>query len=274
MIDLNDVWPPPPRIDLAAVKAQLAATAADWLPDLFPQARLVARPAGRCAAPTSRAGRRGSEGSCVLHLDGPYAGWGFDFATGERAGPIDLIYHATGLTDGALFEEAARLARMDRPVPPRAGAPKVGPHAARSAASSTAAGRSPARPPRPICAAAGCRTRHRRTCCSTPTSPTTTSARGWPGMVAVPRRADGAPVGGIHRTFLLDDGSAKAPPGKKMLGSVAGRRGAAVPDRRRRSPRHRRGHRDRARRAGDLRRADLGRALRRRPAPLAVAGRA
>ena len=46
-------------------------------------------------------------------------------------------------------------------------------------------------------------------------------ARGWPGMVAVPRSADGAPVGGIHRTFLLDDGSAKAPAGKKMLGSVA-----------------------------------------------------
>jgi putative DNA primase/helicase len=30
------------------------------------------------------------------------------------------------------------------------------------------------------------------------------------------------PTGGIHRTFLLDDGSAKAPPGKKMLGPVAG----------------------------------------------------
>ena len=30
-----------------------------------------------------------------------------------------------------------------------------------------------------------------------------------------------SPVGGIHRTFLLEDGSAKAPAGKKMLGSVA-----------------------------------------------------
>ena len=67
MIDLNDVWSPPPRVDLAAVKAQLAATAADWLPALFPQARLVARPAGRCAAPTSRAGRRGrrAPASCI-----------------------------------------------------------------------------------------------------------------------------------------------------------------------------------------------------------------
>ena len=30
------------------------------------------------------------------------------------------------------------------------------------------------------------------------------------------------PTGGIHRTYLLDDGSGKAPPGKKMLGPVAG----------------------------------------------------
>ena len=40
-------------------------------------------------------------------------------------------------------------------------------------------------------------------------------------MVAIPRRSDGRPVGGIHRTFLLEDGSGKAPAGKKMLGSVA-----------------------------------------------------
>ena len=36
------------------------------------------------------------------------------------------------------------------------------------------------------------------------------------------RDATGAPTGGIHRTFLLDDGSGKAPAGKKMLDAVAG----------------------------------------------------
>ena len=40
-------------------------------------------------------------------------------------------------------------------------------------------------------------------------------------MVAIPRLANGEPVGGIHRTFLLDDGSGKAPAGKKMLGTIA-----------------------------------------------------
>src|SRR5690606_4290511 len=33
--------------------------------------------------------------------------------------------------------------------------------------------------------------------------------------------ADGTRAPGIHRTFLMDDGSAKGPGGKKMLGSVA-----------------------------------------------------
>ena len=42
----------------------------------------------------------------------------FDAATGERAGPIDLIYQATGLTEVRLFDEAAALAHMDRPAPP------------------------------------------------------------------------------------------------------------------------------------------------------------
>ena len=66
MIDLNDVWSPPPRFDLAAVKAQLAATAAGWLPELFPQARLA--PDRRTLRwPTSRPGRRGRRApvSCI-----------------------------------------------------------------------------------------------------------------------------------------------------------------------------------------------------------------
>ncbi|MFZ1413215.1 MAG: hypothetical protein WAS73_01350 [Defluviicoccus sp.] len=59
-----------------------------------------------------------NEGSCVIHLEGRFAGWGFDYATGESAGPIDMVYHGTGTSGAALFEEAARWARMDRPAPP------------------------------------------------------------------------------------------------------------------------------------------------------------
>ena len=51
----------------------------------------------------------------------------------------------------------------------------------------------------------------------------TTSLR--PGMVAIARYSStGEPTGGIHRTFLSDDGTAKASIGrpKKMLGSSSG----------------------------------------------------
>ena len=116
MIDLNDVGTPKARHDLAAVKDRLAATAGDWLPGIFPEARLARdRRSLRCADLSGRPPRK--EGSCTIHLDGPYAGWGFDYATGENAGPIDLIAQATGLCDGALFDEAARIAGMDHPAP-------------------------------------------------------------------------------------------------------------------------------------------------------------
>ena len=67
-------------------------------------------------------------------------------------------------------------------------------------------------------------------------------------MVARVRDAAGEPTGGIHRTYLLDDGSGKAPPGKKMLGPIAGGSVRLSTDRRGRSSRHRRRHRDSARR--------------------------
>lgn len=103
VIDLNDVWQPPPRYDLADVRRRLADTAADWLPPLFPKARLSTdKKTLRCADLSGRPPRK--EGSCVIHLHGRFAGWGFDYATGESAGPIDLIHHATGLTNASLFE--------------------------------------------------------------------------------------------------------------------------------------------------------------------------
>jgi putative DNA primase/helicase len=220
MIDLNDVWTPPARFDLAAIRDSLAATAADWLPGLYPEAR-PSRDGRtlRCADLSGRAPR--NEGSCTIHLDGPYAGWGFDFATGERAGPIDLIYQATGLTEVRLFEEAAALARMDRPAPPPAPRrPKVDYtlEIRRILDGCMPLAGSPAE--------AYLRGRGLSDSASAdllyhPDLTDYDGARGWPGMVAIPRKADGSPVGGVHRTFLLENGSGKAPAGKKMLGSVA-----------------------------------------------------
>jgi putative DNA primase/helicase len=87
VIDLNDVWQPPPRYDLREVRERLAASARDWLPALFPNARLSPdKKTLRCADLSGRPPRK--EGSCVIHLEGRFAGWGFDYATGESAGPI------------------------------------------------------------------------------------------------------------------------------------------------------------------------------------------
>ena len=73
MIDLNDVWQPSARFDLGEVRERLSATAADWLPSLFPHAhRSSDRKTLRCADLSGRAPR--NEGSCVIHLKGARAG--------------------------------------------------------------------------------------------------------------------------------------------------------------------------------------------------------
>jgi predicted P-loop ATPase len=220
-IDLNDAGLAAVRHDLAEVRRRLADTAKDWLPALFPNARRA--PDGRtlrCADLSGRAPR--GEGSCVIHLEGRFAGWGFDHATGESAGPIDMVYHATGTPEPRLFDEAARLARMDCPAPPARTAEPRADHSheiARILAGCVPLAGSPAE--------AYLRGRG----LAPPDSPDLLfhpdladfeSRRGWPGMVAIVRDAAGEPTGGIHRTYLLDDSSGKAPPGKKMLGPIAG----------------------------------------------------
>lgn len=220
-LDLNEAEAAPPRWDLDEVRRRLAETARDWLPGLFPAARKSAD--GKtlhCADLSGRAPR--GEGSCVIHLEGRFAGWGFDHATGENAGPIDMVHHGTGLKDARLFAEAARLARMDlpaaraRPPEPRTDHSR---EIIRILEDCQPLGRTPAE------------TYLRSRGLDVPDSPDLLfhpdladfdTRRGWCGMVAVVRDGTGVATGGIHRTYLLDDGTGKAPPGKKMLGPVAG----------------------------------------------------
>jgi predicted P-loop ATPase len=221
MIDLNEVWRPPARYDLREIRERLSATAAEWLPPLFPHARLSTdRKILRCADLSGRPPR--NEGSCVIHLRGPRAGWGYDHATGESADPIDLLHHGTGLTPPALFEEAARHARLDRPMPVRLATAPRRDHAHEVARILAGC--------QPLVATLG-EVYLRSRGLSDPGSPDLLfnpdltdyeAKRGWPGMVAIVRDGAGAPTGGIHRTFLLDDGSGKAPAGKKMLDAIAG----------------------------------------------------
>jgi predicted P-loop ATPase len=220
MIDLNDVWQPPPRYDLREVRERLCATAADWLPSLFALAWLAPdRKTLRCADLSGRPPRK--EGSCVIHLRGPRAGWGYDHATGENAGPIDLIHHATGLADRALFEEAARLARLDQPLTRPASAPRPD-HALEVARILGGCQPLVGTVAEIYLRARGLGDQGSPDLLFNPDLADFDTKRGWPGMVARIRNGAGAPTGGIHRTYLLDDGSGKAPPAKKMLGPVAG----------------------------------------------------
>ena len=219
MIDLNDDGQFDVRHDWREVRERLAASARDWLPALYPQARPSSdRRTLRCADLSGRSPRK--EGSCVIHLDGRYAGWGFDHATGESAGPIDLISHATGLSDAKLVEEALRLARLETPVPARRSELPKPDHSAEVARILAGC--------QPIAGTAG-ETYLTSRGLAVPSSADLhfhddltdyDAKRGWPGLVAVVRGRDGEPSGGIHRTFLLEDGSDKAPPAKKMLGRV------------------------------------------------------
>ena len=219
MIDLNEVGTSNPRHDLAAVRDRLAITAADWLPRLFPEAQLAHdRRALRCADLSGRAPRK--DGSCTMHLDGPYAGWAFDYATGERAGPIDLISQATGLCDGALFDEAARIAGMDHPATRSAPRPKPD-HSAEIARLVAGAIPLAGTVGEAYLRARGLSDPGSLDLMFHPDLPDFETKRGWPGLITLARFASGDRAPGIHRTFLLDDGSAKAPVGKKMLGSVA-----------------------------------------------------
>jgi predicted P-loop ATPase len=220
-IDLNDVWRPPVRYDLREIRQRLCSMAAEWLPSMFPHARMSAdRKTLRCADLSGRAPR--GEGSCVIHLLGPRAGWGYDHATGECAGPIDLIHHSTGLSAPALYEEAASRARLGQPISARSTTTVVVDHSHEIARILAGC--------EPISGSAGERYLASRglkdpACPDLLFNPDLTdfdTRRGWPGLVALMRDSAGQPTGGIHRTYLLDDGSAKAPPGKKMLGPVGG----------------------------------------------------
>ena len=120
----------------------LAATAADWLPQLFPQARLAPdRKTLRCADLSGAASQRG----LLRHpSEGPTPA-GATITPPASAPDRSTIYHATGLTDGAV-RGSGRLARLDRPRPRRrARRPTI--HW-KSPAFSMAASRSPAAPPR------------------------------------------------------------------------------------------------------------------------------
>jgi putative DNA primase/helicase len=225
MIDLNDYGEEPSRFDLDEIRERLAATAASWIPQMFPAGVMARdRRSIRCGDLTGRA--PSGEGSCVMHLTGPRAGTAYDFAEVRGAGPIDLIEYGTGLSGKALFEEAARIAGtgpIERPKwkqrDPAQDAERLAREIERIVERCE-----------PLAGSLGVRYLEGRglsvpDCPDLLFSPDLTDRdtnRGYNGLVAIVRNEKGERTGGILRIFLTDEGTAKAEPGKKMLGAVAG----------------------------------------------------
>jgi hypothetical protein len=215
MIDLNDTGAAAARYDLHDIDRRLRANAANWLPALYANAVMERdRRSMRCGDLTGWPAS--GEGSCIIHLSGERAGTGHDFAIDEHAGPIDLIRHVTGLQGKALFAEAARIAGV-APIEARR-KPRDDKRQIERIVSACA----------PLAGSLAIRYLEGRGL-RAPDCPDllhcndlTDGNRQYDGIVAIVRDEKGERTGGILRIFLTDDGAAKAPPGKKMLGPVAG----------------------------------------------------
>lgn len=224
VIDLNDVRPFYTRLDrydLDLIVQRLRETAEHWVPRLFPNGR---RSGDEWRLANIRGDAPRKMGSCVITLRGPHAGDWIDFDGNQGGGPISAIEEMTGLNGRALIVEAAEIAGV-APGAPERRMLQVPPPAKRDPALEIERLIGGALPLRGSVGEAYLRTRGLSDPGSPdllfhPDLPDFDSRRGWPGLIALTRFADGTRAPGIHRTFLLDDGSAKAPAGKKMLGTV------------------------------------------------------
>jgi hypothetical protein len=228
MIDLNDapaLLGSKARYDLDAIVSGLRATAQSWIPRHFPNGRRVGdewRLANIHGDPPRK------NGSCVIALVGEHAGDWIEFDSGEGGGPLSALEYATGLTGRELYAYAAELVGIEarEALSPPA---KVTP--SRSAKDATREIEFILSRAGPVAGTVAERYLASRAlpvpaCADLLFHPDLThweTRSGYPGLLAVVRDCAGNRIA-LHRTYLADDGSAKAPleNPRKMLGSVAG----------------------------------------------------
>src|ERR1700744_2670474 len=120
MIDFNDVGPQPgieragnpDWIDEDAMSAQLAATAPDWVPIVFPKGRKDDEGHWRVANIRGDAPRK--RGSCVVFMHGQRAGGYHEFDSGDGGGPLRTLGQHHGISGADLFAKAKELAGTPR----------------------------------------------------------------------------------------------------------------------------------------------------------------
>lgn len=212
MIDLNESDPQQSRYDLDDLAARLSLQSGSWVPRLFPSGKIESHEL-RLANIEGHAPRK--NGSCVIQLKGAHAGSWHDFSTGDGGGPISAIAHATRLDGRALFDYCADLVGA---APIKANG-KAGEHRtakeskheqeiAHILAKAIQIGntldsdylkRERYLPPSPLADLFFC-----------PEITHWETKTGYPAIVAIVRDREGNPTGGIHRTYLKHDGTAKA----------------------------------------------------------------
>ena len=240
MIDLNDYPPAPsPFIDLNEAGPQVPNDRADGQAfsresdhDEIKEAlrsnvealvcRITGHPANR-ALSTAHQGRWGTKGSLHVDLDGPTQGRITDHEGGDGHDPIGYIMAKMSLSYPEAIEWARTwLGMQPAPKPRRTANTGASPKPNRDLSVSDILGRC-----RPIDGTLG-ETYLRTRGLSLPLAGNALrysddlpyNNRATPSIVAQIRFADGALTGGIHRTFLADDGSAKLD--RKMLGPHKG----------------------------------------------------
>ncbi len=229
MLDLNAASPQSLSVDLDMLSLQLAACVATWAPRFFPHGRINDDKSElRLADISGRAPRK--IGSCVISLTGPLAGCWHDFGTGDGGQPISTLKHGSGLDGRELLDLAAEIV----------GTTAVQFHESHSNVVKTAVQKPRRDPTSEISHIISRSIPLKNTLAEVylnsrklqnPESPDLlfcenvtdfATGMGRPAMIAIPRRADGSPTGGLHRTFLAFDGNGKAAIDrpKKMLGPM------------------------------------------------------
>jgi hypothetical protein len=221
-IDLNDDNPPSPQLDQEEASRGLAERASDWVPALFPNGRIDNRRETLRLADISGRAPRG-EGSCVIDLKGEKAGSWYDHALDTGGGPLSTLMKATGLHGRALFERAAEI--IGTPRRNGRNAAKKRDHTLEVAFILQHCQPAPGTLAETYLASRGLLL---PACDDLKFHPTLTdykAKRGRPAMIAIVRNTTtGEVTGGIHRSYLTEDGSAKGDidKPKMMLGPCAG----------------------------------------------------
>jgi len=212
-----------PWYDLEAIHARLQDNVDAWFFDHFPNA-VIARDRRSARMADVRGNAPSGDGSCKVDLIGEFAGIANDYANNDKAGPLRLLEYATGLHGVELYAYAASLVGVQpsRPAPTAVEKPKeydaaeaIGNILEKCMPRDNSPTEYYLRQVRGLRAKASEDLKH------SPTLWDKDSHKNRPGMVGIVRDVAGEVIG-LHRTFLLDDGSGKAPAGKKMLGSMRG----------------------------------------------------